>query len=274
MIVDKTAGTAIDANGDGQIGPGDTLEYVVSIADAGALAFTDIKITDALPAATTYVPNSTTFAVGAGVPTPFADDVVPPAETAYPFDGTGAAVPLINPGTTVHFRYRVQINTLFPAGTTILNSVSVAASEAGAGDTIVTQLKAADLSLSKTVTSTPTYLGQNATFRLTVDERRTGRAGGVRSSTRCRAELTFVSSTPSQGAYDSGTGVWTVGTLASGANATLDITATVVALSVTNTAQVSASDAADPDSPRPTRRAARTTKHPPPSTSYLAPTCR
>ena len=68
MIVDKTAGTAIDANGDGRIGPGDTLEYVVSIADAGALAFTNIKINDPLPAATTYVPNSTTFAVGASRP--------------------------------------------------------------------------------------------------------------------------------------------------------------------------------------------------------------
>ena len=32
-VVDKTAGTAIDANGDGLIGPGDTLEYVVSIAE-------------------------------------------------------------------------------------------------------------------------------------------------------------------------------------------------------------------------------------------------
>ncbi len=133
MIVDKTAGTAIDANGDGRIGPGDTLEYVVSIADAGALAFTNIKINDALPAATTYVPNSTTYAVGEGAPSPFADDVVPPAATAYPFDGVGADVAQINPGTTVHLRYRVQINAPFPAGTTILNSVTVAASEGGRG---------------------------------------------------------------------------------------------------------------------------------------------
>ena len=100
MLVDKTAGTAIDANGDGRIGPGDTLEYVVSIADAGALAFTNIRISDALPAATTYVPNSTTYAVGTGVPSPFADDVAPPAATVYPFDEAGAAIAQIDPGTT------------------------------------------------------------------------------------------------------------------------------------------------------------------------------
>ena len=80
----------------------------------------------------------------------------------------------------------MQINTPFPAGTTILNSVSVAASEAGAGDTIVTQLKAADLSLSKTVTSTPTYLGQNATYRLTVTNAGPDRLAGSPCSRRCR----------------------------------------------------------------------------------------
>ena len=142
----------------------------------------------------------------------------------------------------------VQIITPFPAGTTILNSVTVAASEAGAGDTIVTQLKAADLSLSKAVTSTPTYLGQNATFRLTVTNAGPDAAGGVQVLDALPVGATFVSSTPSQGSYVSGTGVWAVGTIPSGASATLDITATVVALSVTNTAQVSASDAADPDS--------------------------
>ncbi|MBO7941700.1 hypothetical protein JTP77_038265, partial [Streptomyces sp. S9] len=37
------------------------------------------------------------------------------------------------------------------------------------------------------------------------------------------------SATPSVGAYNAGTGAWTVGTLANGASATLDITATVLA---------------------------------------------
>jgi uncharacterized repeat protein (TIGR01451 family) len=39
--------------------------------------------------------------------------------------------------------------------------------------------------------------------------------------------VTYVSDVPSQGSYDDGTGLWTVGTLAASANATLAITATV-----------------------------------------------
>jgi hypothetical protein len=39
MVVDKTAGPATDSNGDGRIGPGDTVAYDIAIADAGALSF-------------------------------------------------------------------------------------------------------------------------------------------------------------------------------------------------------------------------------------------
>jgi hypothetical protein len=58
-----------------------------------------------------------------------------------------------------------------------------------------------------------------------------------------------VSDLPSQGSYISGTGVWTVGSLASGASATLQIVATVSTSGAqSNYAQVSASDQYDPDS--------------------------
>ena len=57
---------------------------------------------------------------------------------------------------------------------------------------------------------------------------------------------------PSQGSYDSGTGVWTVGTLPNGADATLSITATVDAgtggTTITNAATITAVDQPDPDS--------------------------
>jgi hypothetical protein len=39
--------------------------------------------------------------------------------------------------------------------------------------------------------------------------------------------LTYVSSTSSQGTYDSATGTWTIGTIANGASKTLTITASV-----------------------------------------------
>jgi uncharacterized repeat protein (TIGR01451 family) len=61
--------------------------------------------------------------------------------------------------------------------------------------------------------------------------------------------LTFVSATPSQGTYDNASGRWTVGTIANGANATLQIVARVdTTAPITNTAQISGSDQPDPNS--------------------------
>src|SRR5205085_2056113 len=63
------------------------------------------------------------------------------------------------------------------------------------------------------------------------------------------AGLTFVSATPSAGAYASGTGVWSVASLGSGASATLQLVARVAnSGTITNTAEVTASDQPDPDS--------------------------
>src|SRR5213079_2886978 len=64
------------------------------------------------------------------------------------------------------------------------------------------------------------------------------------------AGLTYTSSAPSQGTYASGTGLWTVGTLANGAIVTLALNATVNAgtngTTLLNQAFVSAADQGDP----------------------------
>jgi hypothetical protein len=63
------------------------------------------------------------------------------------------------------------------------------------------------------------------------------------------AGLSFTSSMASQGTYDSMTGLWTVGTIANGATATLQIAAMLTTAGrKSNTAQISASDQFDPDS--------------------------
>jgi hypothetical protein len=62
------------------------------------------------------------------------------------------------------------------------------------------------------------------------------------------AGLTFVSATPAQGTYSSGTGVWNVGALASGASTTLSIVATVTTTGpVANTARKTAQNEPDPN---------------------------
>ena len=248
MLVDKSSALGVDTNGDGRFGPGDIVQYDISIADAGALSFTDLEVADALPAGTRYVSGSTTYDKGDGINLPFADDITPPAATAYPFDEAGAVLPTIAPGTTVHLRYRVVISDPFPAGTKITNIVDVGANQADGGDVDVIELVAADLSLTKTVATTPVHLGDNATFRLTVSNGGPDAAGDVDVTDLLPTGLSFVSAAPSAGAYDAVTGIWSVGNLAANSSATLDLIATVNALSVTNTAEITHSFAADPDS--------------------------
>ena len=72
-------------------------------------------------------------------------------------------------------------------------------------------------------------------------------ATGVTVTDVLPAGFTYVSDTPSVGTYNSGTGVWTIGNLANGANATLDIVVTVNASgSYANTATIDG-DQDDPD---------------------------
>lgn len=110
----------------------------------------------------------------------------------------------------------------------------------------------ADLSVNKTVSTGSPTNGSNVTYTITV----TNNAGSPSSATGIVVNdtlplgVTYVSDTGS-GAYNSGTGNWTVGSLAPGAFATLNIVANVSATSgatVTNSAEVTASSIFDIDS--------------------------
>ena len=77
----------------------------------------------------------------------------------------------------------------------------------------------------------------------------TSRATGVEVTDLLPSGVTYVSRTLTQGTYSSGTGVWVVGSVASGGSATLTLTATVDAgtggSTIVNTASVTASDQGD-----------------------------
>jgi uncharacterized repeat protein (TIGR01451 family) len=112
-----------------------------------------------------------------------------------------------------------------------------------------TIVSSSDLSLTKVTSNPGLGIGTNATFTITVSNAGPTNATGVAVRDQLPAGLTYVSSTPSVGSYNSGTGVWTVGNLASGTSATLTLVARVDALgAITNTAQVSAANEPDPDS--------------------------
>ncbi len=110
----------------------------------------------------------------------------------------------------------------------------------------------ADLSLTKTLIGSPPIQGGTATWRLTAVNAADSAlsADNVLVQENLPAGFTLTS-TSGDGSYDSGTGVWDVGTLAPGESASLTITGTVSSAAgtvITNTAEISNSSANDPNS--------------------------
>src|SRR5438067_104857 len=103
-----------------------------------------------------------------------------------------------------------------------------------------------DLTIAKSHTD-PFVRGSTGTYNLTVSNvGGTATSGTSTVSDTLPAGLTFVAATPSQGTYTSGTGVWDIGAIASGASVTLALTATVTATgSLTNTASKTAENETD-----------------------------
>ncbi|HMB91953.1 MAG TPA: DUF11 domain-containing protein, partial [Rhodothermales bacterium] len=105
-----------------------------------------------------------------------------------------------------------------------------------------------DLRVVKTSSNTNPQLGDMMDFIITVSNIGPSDFTGIEVTDVLPAELTFVSSTATQGAYDDGTGIWTVGSLNDGQSATLTITAEVTDTSanvVSNTATITASNEND-----------------------------
>src|SRR5438874_1777586 len=106
----------------------------------------------------------------------------------------------------------------------------------------------ADIDVAKIVSSGSAMVGSNIDFTITVTNAGPSNATGVQVTDQLPAGLTFVSATPSAGSYNSGTGVWNIGAVASGASETLTITATVTTVGAhVNTATKTAENEADPN---------------------------
>ena len=111
-----------------------------------------------------------------------------------------------------------------------------------------------DLSVTKTVDNDRPKEGESVVYSILVFNAAGGaQASNVIVSDSLPAGVTYVSDSPSQGTYSSGTGQWALGSLSSGASATLDITATVDAATIgqtlINTASILSLDQNDPNAP-------------------------
>ncbi len=110
----------------------------------------------------------------------------------------------------------------------------------------------ADLSLTKQLIGSPPAAGESVSWRLSVTNASTstGTATGVAVRDTLPPNFTFTSASGT-GTFNAGTGIWTVGALAPGQVAVITVTGSIASspgTTVTNTAEVSASSHADPDS--------------------------
>src|SRR5579883_44730 len=111
----------------------------------------------------------------------------------------------------------------------------------------------ADLAVTQKVSTTSALETSDVVFTVTVTNKGPSAASGITVSDPLPAGLDFVNYAGSQGStYDSGTGVWTVGSLVPGASATLTLiaagNASAVGKSFINTATIAGADQTDPDS--------------------------
>lgn len=220
---------------------GETITFTVTASNTGFSNATGVVVTDLLPAGMTFVSAS------------------PSGSTIYD-DGTGIwTIGNLNTGSSAQLEIvatvataAVKVNTAEVTAATQVDLDSTPNNQVGAEDdqaSITVTPQIADLSLTKIVDDSTPDANQLVTFTLTVSNAGPNNATGVVVNDALPAGLSFVSMNPSQGAYNSGTGLWTVGTVNSGGTATLEITATTATIGAKiNTAEITAVDQFDPDS--------------------------
>jgi uncharacterized repeat protein (TIGR01451 family) len=210
---------------------GDKITFTVTLSNHGPDTAKKVQVTDLLPAGLTFV--SATESKG-----------------DYK-RGTG----VWKVGTvTTTAPQTLQVNATVVSPSAQTNTATISKSkqfDAFSGNNTASATETpqrADLEITKTVGNTAPNVGDTITFTVTLSNNGLDAATNVQVTDLLPTGLTFVSATPSQGAYNSASGVWTVGTVTTGTPQTLLIQATVVASSrKMNTASISHADQFDPN---------------------------
>jgi uncharacterized repeat protein (TIGR01451 family) len=217
----------------------------------------DLRITLRSPAGTTVAVMTNTGGSGDNLNDLF-DDEAASAITSH--SGTATDSTATPPPYSHSYRPTAALsafdgqNSLGNWTLTICDSVNQDTGQFARADLYLSQTPAnfADLSLAKTVSNATPASGTNITYTLTASSAAASNltATGVQVLDILPPGVTFVSASGT-GSYNSGTGVWSVGTLAPGGSATLTITVTVTASNgavISNDAEISASSVIDSDS--------------------------
>jgi uncharacterized repeat protein (TIGR01451 family) len=194
------------------VAAGGTLTYVVQVTNGGPSSATAVRATESLPGGVTV---TSTNATQGG------------------YDGGTAVwtVGSLDPGATATLTLAVAVDP--SASGPLVNSVTVDGTEPdpdGSDDTANTSTSVAqrtDLAVTVADSPDPVAPGGTLDYRIQVVNGGPSDASGVSVSVSLSGDVTYASDAATQGSYASDTGSWSVGSLASGASATLDLSVTV-----------------------------------------------
>lgn len=114
---------------------------------------------------------------------------------------------------------------------------------------VTIQPETADLVLVHSVSDSTPNLGESVTLTVTVNNQGPDNATGVTVRNLLPPELSLVSASPSRGAYNATTGIWTIGEIANGQGVTMQLIVTPIASGdIVSTAEVATADQFDPNS--------------------------
>ncbi len=119
----KTVFLSYDANANGSVDPGDRLRYIITVHNYGAALATDVVLTDAVPANTSYVANSVTLN---GQPVGAPDGGISPLTSGIAVNSADSSSGTIAIGASAGIIFEVEVASGVAAGTVISNQGYVA----------------------------------------------------------------------------------------------------------------------------------------------------
>jgi uncharacterized repeat protein (TIGR01451 family) len=214
---------------------GQPLTYTLTVTNNGPSAAAGLVITDTLPAGVNFSSTSPGCTESGGAVTCTLASLV-----------AGASTPLM---------ITVDVD---PATAGILTNTAVVTSTTAdpipinnTATETTTVIPLADLAVAKTVDLPLPSEGMTVTYVITVTNNGPHQATGVVMRDNLPGGVTYASDSGG-GAYNNSTGLWTVGALANGSSRSLTLSGTVnsgsVNTTITNTASLSQTDQADPNS--------------------------
>lgn len=218
---------------------GQQVTYTIRLQNNLLTSATNVQVTDLLPGGVTFVsaaPDLGSYDPGTGIW----------SISSIPF------------GATVDLDILVTVD-ISAIGSTVTNNAAITALDQTDPDLlnnadsvdIIVPLAEAELAITKTVSNPTPNEGQLVDYTIRVTNNGPSQASGVEVWDGLPLGVTLVSQNASQGIYDSGTGLWSIGTMPNGAAAQLNITVSVdsgtAGQTITNGADITASSLNDPN---------------------------